>query len=280
MLSQAQHIENLNYYSDSRTQGPKEAPTLEVYNDDGECIEIIPLPTHYEVCTGCHGTGTYVNPSIDCGGLSEENHSDPEFMDELSTGSIGLDATNGDGWFTWEEPTQMGLPTASNLKLIGQFTTLGQGGICGQLNLEVRTLIDGQGEQFEQAFGLTFASPGSEDLCATANPCPEGTDVDEDGMVTIADLLLVLGQFGGVTEGPADIDGDGTVTIADERDSEQVAVVVSDDGPGIPEEVRARIQQRRHVVSAAVQIRRIVTQRRRPESARVWRQHFAGEQRR
>ena len=34
-------------------------------------------------------------------------------------------------------------------------------------------------------------------------------------MVTIADLLLVLGQFGGVTEGPADIDGDGTVTVGD-----------------------------------------------------------------
>lgn len=138
-----------------------------------------------------------------------------DYMDDINDSSMLFNAQMGDGWLLYENLPNAGLPTPSNLKLLGQFTTLGQGGICGQLNLEVRTLIDGQGEQFEQAFGLTFASPGSEDLCETATTCPEGTDVDEDGMVTVGDLLLVLGQFGGVTEGPADIDGDGTVTVGD-----------------------------------------------------------------
>ena len=141
--------------------------------------------------------------------------SDPEFMEDLSTGSIALDVTMGDGWFTWEEPTQMGLPTASNLKLIGQFTTLGQSGICGQLNLEIRTLTEGEDPQFEQAYGLTFSTPGDDAPCATESPCPEGTDLDADGAVTVSDLLMVLGQLGFTTNGPADIDGDGTVTVGD-----------------------------------------------------------------
>ena len=141
--------------------------------------------------------------------------SDPEFMDDLSTGSIALDMTMGDGWITWEEPTEMGLPTASNLKLIGQFTTLGQSGICGQLNLEIRTLTEGEDPQFEQAYGLTFSTPGDDAPCATESPCPEGTDLDEDGAITVSDLLMVLGQLGATTNGPTDINGDGTVTVGD-----------------------------------------------------------------
>ena len=141
--------------------------------------------------------------------------SDPEFMDDLSTGSIALDVTMGDGWFTWEVPSVMGLPTASNLKLIGQFTTLGQSGICGQLNLEIRTLTEGEDPQFEQAYGLTFSTPGDDAPCAMESPCPEGTDVDEDGAITVSDLLMVLGQLGNTTNGPADINGDGTVTVGD-----------------------------------------------------------------
>lgn len=141
--------------------------------------------------------------------------SDSEFMDDLNTGSIALDVTMGDGWFTWELPTQMGLPTTSNLKLLGQFTTLGQSGICGQLNLEIRTLTDGENPQFEQAYGLTFSTPGDATPCATESPCPEGTDLDADGTVTVSDLLMVLGQLGFATNGPADINGDGMVTVGD-----------------------------------------------------------------
>lgn len=141
--------------------------------------------------------------------------SHPEFMDDLYTGSIVLDMAIGDGWLTWGEPTNMGLPTASNLKLIGQFTALGQSGICGQLNLEIRTLIDGEDPQFETAYGLTFSTPGGDAPCATETPCPEGTDLDEDGAITVSDLLMVLGQIGATTNGPTDINGDGAVTVSD-----------------------------------------------------------------
>ena len=53
-----------------------------------------------------------------------------------------------------------------------------------------------------------------EDVVDPPVDCPE--DVDEDGLVTVSDLLLVLGEFGCTADcGRADISGDGMVTVND-----------------------------------------------------------------
>ena len=53
-----------------------------------------------------------------------------------------------------------------------------------------------------------------EDVVEPPADCPE--DVDEDGLVTVSDLLLVLGEFGCTADcGREDISGDGMVTVND-----------------------------------------------------------------
>jgi hypothetical protein len=43
--------------------------------------------------------------------------------------------------------------------------------------------------------------------------CPN--DVNGDGSITVADLLIVLSEFGCTSDCTADVDGDGSVTVAD-----------------------------------------------------------------
>jgi hypothetical protein len=52
-----------------------------------------------------------------------------------------------------------------------------------------------------------------DDLCAwwPCSTCPE--DLDGDGAVSVSDLLILLGDWGG--GGPADLNGDGTIDVAD-----------------------------------------------------------------
>ena len=137
------------------------------------------------------------------------------FMDDMDDGSILFDADMGDGWFVYDNINTVELPTASNLKLLGQFTTLGQSGICGQLNLEIRTHFDGEPTQFEQAYGLTFSTPGADSPCESLSPCPEGADLDNDGLIGTSEVLLMLAAFGDVTTGPEDLNGDGLVNVGD-----------------------------------------------------------------
>ena len=138
------------------------------------------------------------------------------FMDDMDDGSILFDADMGDGWFVYDDiNASTELPTASNLKLLGQFTTLGQSGICGQLNLEIRTYFDGEPTQFEQAFGLTFSTPDADSPCESLSPCPEGADLDNDGLIGTSEVLLMLAAFGDVTTGPEDLNGDGLVNVGD-----------------------------------------------------------------
>lgn len=81
MLTTSQHIENMNYYNDSRTQGPaRESFTVCV--DDVE----VELPTRWEVCPVCDGAGKHVNPSIDCGGLTREDFEDEDFIEDYRSG--------------------------------------------------------------------------------------------------------------------------------------------------------------------------------------------------
>lgn len=138
------------------------------------------------------------------------------FMDDMDDGSIQLDADMGDGWFVYDDiNASTELPTASNLKLLGQFTTLGQSGICGQLNLEIRTHIDGEPTQFEQAFGLTFSTPGADTPCEPLSPCPDGADFNQDGVIGTSEVLVMLAAFGDITTGPEDLNGDGMVNVGD-----------------------------------------------------------------
>ena len=119
------------------------------------------------------------------------------FMDDMDDGSIQFDADMGDGWVVFDYiNTSMGLPITPNLKLLGQFTTLGQSGICGQLNLEIRTHFDGEPTQFEQAHGLTFSTPGAGTPCEPLTPCPEGADLDDDGFIGTSEVLVMLAAFG------------------------------------------------------------------------------------
>ena len=48
---------------------------------------------------------------------------------------------------------------------------------------------------------------------AELSPCPE--DVNNDGAVTVADVLDVLSDFGCLTECASDVDGDGAVSVSD-----------------------------------------------------------------
>ena len=80
-------IEDLNYFNDPRTQGPAaEKHILYYYNEATGENKKIELPTHWEVCDVCHGAGSHVNPNIDCGGISEEMHDDPDFRENYMSG--------------------------------------------------------------------------------------------------------------------------------------------------------------------------------------------------
>jgi hypothetical protein len=91
-------IENLNYFNDSRTQGPAESnPTVIIYGEDGEETEVA-LPTSWQVCPVCNGEGKHVNPSIDCGGIpSERFHDDPEFAESYFSGAYDVPCNHCSG---------------------------------------------------------------------------------------------------------------------------------------------------------------------------------------
>lgn len=76
-------LEQYNYEMDYRTQAArkdKPKPTedgreMTVYlgeNEEGE-EEYATLPCKFEVCRTCNGKGSHVNPSIDAGGLTQED---------------------------------------------------------------------------------------------------------------------------------------------------------------------------------------------------------------
>lgn len=139
-----------------------------------------------------------------------------DFMDDMDDGNMQFEADMGDGWLVYDYiDTPIESPTAPNLKLLGQFTTLGQSGLCGQLNLEIRTHFDGEPTQFEQAFGLTFSTPGADTPCEPLTPCPDGADFNQDGVIGTSEVLVMLAAFGDVTTGPEDLNGDGMVNVGD-----------------------------------------------------------------
>ena len=102
-------LDNYNYATDARTQGPAVKPVLHTYGcgvcgatwgyDDPDdktcdCEEFVSahleaeLPMHWVVCPVCRGEGKHVNPSIDCNGLTGADFAeDPDFADEYMRGT-------------------------------------------------------------------------------------------------------------------------------------------------------------------------------------------------
>jgi hypothetical protein len=145
--------------------------------------------------------------------LLPENGTLPDLPALMAENALALDSTLGEGWFRWGMPSV--LPTSSTMKLLGQFTTPGQGGLSGTLNLELHVLLDDGTEAYEEVFGAAFQSPGVETPCEAGPDCPEGVDINSDGLVATSDLLQLLEDFGTVNSGPSDINGDGAVNVAD-----------------------------------------------------------------
>jgi hypothetical protein len=75
-----------NYHGDSRVINAREQQkfnkgfdmkhmtfTFEVDNGEGDEPTVHTLPAKFEVCPTCEGRGKHVNPSIDAGGISEDD---------------------------------------------------------------------------------------------------------------------------------------------------------------------------------------------------------------
>jgi len=91
-------LDDYNYYNDSRVRAGNRSDwfdsfdestmTAEVSIEDEDGNEIVEdMPVKYEVCDTCEGSGSHVNPSIDCNGLtSDDFYNDPDFAEDYSAG--------------------------------------------------------------------------------------------------------------------------------------------------------------------------------------------------
>ena len=70
-------------------------------------------------------------------------------------------------------------------------------------------------DAFQRAVSF-YGGDAAEGPC-TSTPEPETCpgDLNDDGFVTISDVLILLGDFGCTSECDGDVDGDGVVTVAD-----------------------------------------------------------------
>lgn len=97
-------IEEANFYSDRRVvnaaamaafrEGCDERSmtfSFEVDNGEGDEPQVFSLPLRREVCHTCDGKGTHVNPSIDAGGISDDDDFwyDDEAWEEGEDGEMG-----------------------------------------------------------------------------------------------------------------------------------------------------------------------------------------------
>jgi hypothetical protein len=140
-------------------------------------------------------------------------------------GDIALADTTGGAWFS--NGSQMQLQQ-DGLVFLGQFTIVDGSTLEGTLNLLAKTETDG-GEGIETLEGMTFSSDNIDVLGCTdadaTNFDPSATymygmclypgDYDEDGMITVSDLLALLSFFGCESCPDQDLTGDGFVTVQD-----------------------------------------------------------------
>ena len=95
-------IDDMNYYNDPRTRAAEKGDWYKSFDeanmtatvefthwgeDDEEIVESIAFPVRFEVCDLCNGKGSHTSPSIDCGGLGQDDWDrDPDFEEDYHSG--------------------------------------------------------------------------------------------------------------------------------------------------------------------------------------------------
>ena len=69
------------------------------------------------------------------------------------------------------------------------------------------------GAQFDATWSIAGLCNGDNGGGDPVNDCPP--DLDNDGLITVSDALLLLGDFGCLADCVADLNGDGQVTTSD-----------------------------------------------------------------
>jgi len=98
-------LDDINYYNDPRTRAARGSKWYKSFNENNmtalvefthfvgkeETEESIVFSVRFDICHLCRGKGTHVNPSIDCGGLTQDDWDcDPYFEDEYFSGSYDM----------------------------------------------------------------------------------------------------------------------------------------------------------------------------------------------
>lgn len=94
-------LDTFNYYNDRRTQVEYRRNRIKVVEegenfatievDLGDVTETHRVPVKYGVCPCCRGRGSVVNPSIDAGGITEEDFErDPGFREDYMAGRFNV----------------------------------------------------------------------------------------------------------------------------------------------------------------------------------------------
>ena len=147
------------------------------------------------------------------------------FPELNADGDIVLADTTGGAWFS--TGSQMPLQQ-DGLVFLGQFTMVDGSTLEGTLNILAKTAME-DGEGTETASGLTFSNDNLDVLGCTDpaannfNPlatymygiCNYPGDYDEDGLITVNDLLALLSFFGCESCPEQDLTGDDVVTVQD-----------------------------------------------------------------
>jgi hypothetical protein len=150
---------------------------------------------------------------------------DENWTDQEIDSVIQISDSTGGGWFV---TNQLVDNPSGGLALLGQFTVVGGSTLEGSINILVETNTE-VGHAIELGEGLTFTTDNLTVLGCTeqgaTNYNPDATlsfglciylgDVDEDGSLTISDLLLILSQFGCTDCLLEDLDGDEIITVQD-----------------------------------------------------------------
>jgi hypothetical protein len=80
-------IQDAAFFNDPRNRG-SQVDELKVWVMDEDTSEReVVIPTKWVLCDLCEGTGTHVNPAIDCNGLTAEDfYDDPDFAEDYRNG--------------------------------------------------------------------------------------------------------------------------------------------------------------------------------------------------
>ncbi len=75
----------------------KDSITFITYDAEDNEVEHT-VPSKFEVCSGCNGKGSHVNPAVDGDGISaEEMYEDPDFAEEYFGGTYDIQCQTCNG---------------------------------------------------------------------------------------------------------------------------------------------------------------------------------------